>query len=178
MNSVQIKKLCLAAMLTAVGVALSPINFPIGASRCCPWQALVNVLSGVLLGPWYALGVGFCCALIRNLLGTGTLLAFPGSMFGAVLAGLAYHKIKKLLPLAAAAEVFGTAVLGGLAAYPVLKFILHSEDAALFGMVLPFFVSSAGGAVIAFVLLTALDRTGAMKRASTALGGKTGDAEY
>ncbi len=175
MNSVHIKKLCFAAMLIALGVVCSPINFPVGASKCCPSQALVNVLSGVLLGPWYALGVGFGCALIRNLLGTGSLLAFPGSMFGAFLAGLLYHKVKKLLPLAAAGEVFGTAVLGGITAYPVAKFIMNSEGAALFGMVLPFFVSSAGGAVIGFVLLTALEKTGVLRRTSASLGGNTSD---
>lgn len=168
MNKTQIKKMCLAAMLIAIGVAASPLNFPIGASKCCPAQAFVNVLSGVLLGPWYAAGVGFSCALIRNLLGTGTLLAFPGSIFGAILAGLMYQKVKKWLPLAAAGEVFGTAVIGGITAYPIAKFILGSETAALFGFVIPFFVSSAGGAVIAFILLEALDKTGVLKRASDA----------
>ncbi|MCR5121058.1 MAG: energy coupling factor transporter S component ThiW [Ruminococcus sp.] len=175
MNKTQIKKLCLAAMLVAIGVAASPVNFPIGASKCCPAQAFVNVLSGVLLGPWYAAGVGFCCALIRNLLGTGTLLAFPGSIFGAVLAGLVFHKVKKWLPLAAAGEVFGTAVLGGIVAFPVAKFIMNSESAALFGFVLPFFVSSAGGAVIGFILLEALDKSGVLKRASASLDGSTGN---
>jgi energy coupling factor transporter S component ThiW len=175
MNKTQIKKLCIAAMLVAIGVAASPVNFPIGASKCCPAQAFVNVLSGVLLGPWYAAGVGFCCALIRNILGTGTLLAFPGSIFGAVLAGLVFHKIKKWLPLAAAGEVFGTAVLGGLVAYPVAKFIMNSESAALFGFVLPFFVSSAGGAVIGFILLEALDKSGVLKRASASLEGSAGN---
>jgi len=105
-----------------------------------------------------------------------TLLAFPGSMFGAFLAGLLYHKVKKLLPLAAAGEVFGTAILGGITAYPIAKFIMNSESAALFGLVLPFFVSSAGGAVIGFVLLTALEKTGVLRRAASSLGGKTGDA--
>ena len=167
----QIKKMCIAGMLAAVGVAASPINFPIGASKCLPAQAFVNVLSGVLLGPWYAAAVGALCALIRNLLGTGTLLAFPGSIFGAVLAGLMFHKVKKLLPLAALGEVFGTAIIGGLTAYPIAKYVLGSESAALFGLVLPFFISSAGGAVIAFILLEALDKTGALKRASTALEG-------
>lgn len=166
MNKTQIRKMCLAAMLIAIGVAASPINFPIGASKCCPAQAFVNVLSGVLLGPWYAGTVGFCCALIRNLLGTGTLLAFPGSIFGAILAGLLFHKVKKWLPLAAAGEVFGTAVLGGLVAYPVAKFIMNSRTAAVFGFVIPFLVSSAGGAIIAFILLEALERTGVLKRAT------------
>lgn len=170
MDNTKIKKLCIAAMLTAVGVACSAVNFPIGASRCCPAQAFVNVICGVLLGPWYAAGTGFCCALIRNFLGTGTLLAFPGSVFGAFLSGFLYHKVKKLLPLAMAGELIGTAVIGAIVAYPISKYILGSEGAALFGLVLPFFVSSMGGAVIAFVLLEALKKSGALDRIFKAAG--------
>ena len=42
--------------------------------------------------------------------------------------------------------------------------------------ILEFSVSSAGGAVIGFVLLTALEKTGVLRRAASSLGGKTGDA--
>ena len=44
-----------------------------------------------------ALGVGFLAALIRNLTGLGSLLAFPGSMVGALLCGLVWKYTKKLL---------------------------------------------------------------------------------
>lgn len=172
-KSINLKKLCTAAMLVAVGVAASAVNFPIGASRCCPAQAFVNVVSGVLLGPWYAAGVGFCCALIRNLLGTGTLLAFPGSIFGALLAGLLYKKVKPLTALAAVGELFGTSILGALTAYPIAKFVM-GKQAAVFGLVLPFFISSLGGAVIAFVLIAALEKSGVLRRFAATLEGADG----
>ena len=49
---VNIKKLAVSAMLTAVAVSLSGFSIPIGASKCFPVQHLANVLAGVFLGPW------------------------------------------------------------------------------------------------------------------------------
>ena len=72
---------------------------------------MVNVTCAVLLGPWWGVGVAFVASLLRNLLGLGSLMAFPGSMFGALLCGLTYHKAKQLLPTLVA-EVFGTSILG------------------------------------------------------------------
>jgi len=154
MKKTEVKKLTMAAMLVALAVACSPFSIPIGASKCFPVQHLVNIVGGVFLGPWYSMAAAFCTSLIRNLMGTGTLLAFPGSMCGAFLCGYLYRKMK-FLPAAYAGELFGTAVIGGLLAYPVATMVLGKE-AALFAYVLPFFVSSAGGTVIAAVVVTAL----------------------
>ena len=77
------RKLAVAGMMTALGVVLSTFYIPVGMSKCFPVQHLLNVLAGIFLGPGYALGFSFCTALIRNLMGTGSLLAFPGSMVGA-----------------------------------------------------------------------------------------------
>ena len=84
-----IKKLTLAGLLIALGVACSTFSFPVGASRCSPVQHMVNVLAAVLLGPAYGVGMAFVTSLLRIAMGTGTLLAFPGSMVGALLCGLA-----------------------------------------------------------------------------------------
>lgn len=54
---VNIKKLAVSAMLTAVAVSLSGFSIPIGASKCFPIQHLANVLAGVFLGPWYGVGI-------------------------------------------------------------------------------------------------------------------------
>ena len=162
MNHTQ--KLCLAAVLTAVAVVGSLFSFPVAGSRCAPVQHMVNILCAVLLGPFYGVGVAFAASLLRNLFGLGTLMAFPGSMFGALLCGLAYWKIKKI-PLTLAAEVFGTAVLGGLCAYPV-AILLMDQDAgtiAFYAYIIPFFISTAGGAVLSGVLLGALSGAGVLK---------------
>lgn len=44
------------------------------------------------LGPKEAVSVAFVISCLRNMAGTGSLLAFPGSMIGAFLAGLAYRR--------------------------------------------------------------------------------------
>ena len=87
MNRTQ--KLCLAAVLCAVAVVGSLFNFPIAGSRCAPVQHMVNILCAVLLGPGYGVGAAFAASLIRNLLALGSPMAFPGSMLGALLCGLA-----------------------------------------------------------------------------------------
>ena len=83
-----VKTLALASVLTAVAVVGSAFSFPVFGSKCAPVQHMVNVLCAVFLGPWYGVGVAFVASLLRNLLGLGSLLAFPGSMCGALLCGL------------------------------------------------------------------------------------------
>ena len=83
MNQSNTKKLAIAGILCAVAVVGSLFTFPVLASKCAPIQHMVNVLCAVLLGPWYGVGVAFGASLIRNLLGLGTIMAFPGSMCGA-----------------------------------------------------------------------------------------------
>lgn len=122
----------------------------------------MNIMGAVFLGPGYAVGAAFASSLIRNLLGLGTLLAFPGSMCGALLSGLLYHYFKKL-PLAYVGEVFGTGIIGGLLAYPVAAFILGNEVAA-YAFVIPFLISTCGGTLIAVVLVTALKKIGVIDR--------------
>ena len=88
MKKVSAKKLALAGMFCALCVVGSVFSFPMFGSKCAPVQHMVNVLCAVLLGPWWGVGVAFVASLLRNLLGLGSLMAFPGSMFGALLCGL------------------------------------------------------------------------------------------
>lgn len=160
MKKAEVKKLVVAAMFVALAVSLSTFSFPIGASKCFPIQHMVNVLSAVFLGPWYGVLVAFCTSLIRNLLGTGTLLAFPGSMVGALCCGLVYKISRKFIPTYIA-EVVGTGILGGIIAFPVASLVMGKE-AALFTYVVPFLVSTVGGTVIAALLITVLYKTHAI----------------
>ena len=139
MKKSNLKKLTVTAILAAVAVVGSLFSFPVFGSKCAPVQHLVNILCAVTVGPWWALAQAFIASLIRNLLGLGSPLAFPGSMCGALLAGLLYHYIKKL-PAAYIGEVFGTAVIGGMLSYPVAAFIMGSKGAALFTFVVPFLI--------------------------------------
>ena len=117
------KKIALAGVLCAVAVVGSMFSFPVFGSKCAPVQHMVNVLCAVLLGPWYGVAVAFVASLLRNLLGLGSLMAFPGGMCGALLCGILYHKTKNLLATLAG-EVFGTGIIGGLLAWPVAVFLM------------------------------------------------------
>ena len=159
MKNSKIQKLCIAGILCAVAVVGSMFSVPVLGSRCAPVQHMVNILCAVLLGPAYGIGVAFGASLIRNLLGLGSLMAFPGSMFGALLCGLAYQKSKKLLPTMVA-EVFGTAVLGGLCAYPIAVLLMgrNTGDIAFYAYIIPFLISTAAGAIISGVLISLLGK--------------------
>ena len=156
-----VKKTVTAAMLVALTVVMSGFSIPIGASRCYPIQHLVNVVCAVFLGPVYGVMAAFCTSFIRNLMGTGSLLAFPGSMVGALLCGLIYQKTGKLL-LTYIGEVVGTGLLGGMLCYPVAVLIMGNSEAALFTYVMPFFMSTACGTVMAAILVAALEKSHAM----------------
>ena len=86
------KKLALAGVLTALAIVGSFISVPVAGSKCAPVQHMVNILVAVTLGPAWGVGIAFCASLLRNLLGLGSLMAFPGSMVGALCCGLVYKK--------------------------------------------------------------------------------------
>ncbi len=164
MKNMQTKKLCIAAIFCALAVAGSFWSFPVLGSKCAPVQHTVNILCAVLLGPWYGVGVAFAASLIRNLFGIGTLMAFPGSMLGALLCGLVYAQTKNI-PGTLLAEVFGTSVLGGLCAYPVAIFLMGkgAGEIAFYAYMFPFLVSTAGGAILSTVFIGALQKTGTLQ---------------
>lgn len=148
----QTRKLTTAALLIAIGTLTAHLIYiPAGISRCFPVQHAINVMAAVLLGADYATAIGFIIACLRNMFGTGSLLAFPGSIIGACVAGLLYQR-HKTLTFAVIGEVFGTGILGGFAAWAIAYFVLGSSAVAWF-FIPPFLVSSIGGSFIAIMLL-------------------------
>ncbi|WP_160718894.1 energy coupling factor transporter S component ThiW [Bacillus sp. USDA818B3_A] len=146
-------KLTLTAMMVAIGTITSNlVAIPIGFTKVFPMQHFLNVLSAVLLGPYYAVAQAFLVSLIRNLMGTGSIFAFPGSMVGALLASLLFLKTKKIY-LAFVGEVIGTGILGALVSYPIATLLL-GQKATLFGFIPLFIFSSFAGALLGFVVLT------------------------
>ncbi len=170
MKQTNVRKLSQAALLCALAVVGSTFSVPVFGSRCAPIQHLVNILASVLLGPGYSVGIAFCASLIRNLCGLGSLMAFPGSMFGALVSGLLYAKFKTLSS-ALVGEVFGTSILGGLCAYPVAVFLMgqNAGSIAFYAYVIPFLISTAGGAILAGVILLALQKAGVLAKAKASL---------
>ena len=146
------RKLTLAGILVAVAVLGGLFSFPVLGSRCAPVQHLVNILAAVFLGPVWAVGVAFAASLLRNIAGLGSLMAFPGSMIGALACGLAYHYTKRL-GITCIAEALGTGILGALAAYPVAVFLMGLTPASYTVYIVPFLLSTGAGSILAYVLL-------------------------
>ena len=146
----QTRKLTSAALLIAIGtLSAHLIYIPAGVSKCFPVQHAINVMSAVLLGPDYAVAIGFIIACLRNMFGTGSLLAFR----------------YKTLPAAMAGEIFGTGIIGGFVAWIMATLLLGSKAVAWF-FIPPFLVSTIGGSVIACLLL----KTGFFKQLSSKEG--------
>ncbi len=147
----QTRKLAYTGIFIAVGVLSAHLVYiPVGIAKCFPIQHVINVLLAVLLGTRYSVSAAFGISLLRNILGTGSLLAFPGSMAGAALAGILYKKTNSIWG-AIIGELIGTGVIGALLAYPVASYFLGSQAGAFF-FVIPFLISSAGGSIIAYCL--------------------------
>ncbi|WP_291632785.1 energy coupling factor transporter S component ThiW [Clostridium sp.] len=150
------KKITISSLLIAIGVITGSIIFiPVGVSKCFPVQHTINVIAAVILGPGYGVAIAFCISLLRNILGTGSFLAFPGSMIGALLAAILYQKTKSNL-YAVAGEIFGTGILGGLVAFPIANLMMGKKVGALF-FITPFLISTIGGSLIAYFILRVID---------------------
>lgn len=164
MKNSKTKKLALAGMLCALAVVGSLFSFPVLGSKCAPVQHMVNVFCAIFLGPFYGVGIAFAASLIRNLLGLGSLMAFPGSMVGALISGIVYRKTRNI-PLTLIGEVVGTGILGGLLAYPVAVLFMGKAagEIAFYAYVVPFLISTVGGTVIAGVVIFALEKSKAIK---------------
>lgn len=145
------QKIALSGVLICISVIFGTFSIPIGVAKISPIQHFVNVVGAITLGPIYALSNAFIGSLIRNIMGTGSLLAFPGSMIGALLAGILYKRFKKT-GMAVIGEVIGTGIIGALLAYPIASIIL-GKQVALFVYVIPFTLSCSAGAAIAYLFV-------------------------
>ena len=146
------RKRTYAGILTAIAVLGSVLSFPVLGSRCAPVQHLVNILAAVLLGPFWGIGVAFAASLLRNITGLGSLMAFPGSMIGALCCGIVYHCTRRI-GITCLAEALGTGILGALAAYPVAAVLMGLNPTSYTVYILPFLISTGVGSAVAFLLL-------------------------
>ncbi|WP_241664604.1 energy coupling factor transporter S component ThiW [Staphylococcus aureus] len=146
------RKLAITALLIAINVVLSSIIIiPLGPVKAAPVQHFVNVLSAVIVGPWYGLAQALISSILRVLFGTGTAFAFPGSMIGVLLASM-FYIYRKHIFMAAVGEVLGTGVIGSLICIP-LAYFLGLQDFFIKPLMITFIVSSAIGSIISLSLL-------------------------
>ena len=160
-KTISVRKLAMAGVLVAVAVAGSLFSFPVAGSKCAPVQHMVNICGAIFLGPVWSVGVAFCASVIRNLTGLGSLMAFLGSMVGALCCGLMYKFSKKIIPTCIA-EALGTGILGGLAAYPLAKYVMLIQPDGMFIYIIPFLISTVVGSVVAAVVMLILKKSGVL----------------
>lgn len=145
------------AVLVAIGTLGSQfLWFPAGIAKAYPVQHAVNVIAGIMLGPIPAIIIAFMIGLLRNMLGIGSILAFPGGMAGAFLAGYFYRKLQRH-SWAVVGEIIGTGIIGALASAIFATFIMGNAVGAFFFMP-PFLVSSISGAIIGWLIAVRLKR--------------------
>lgn len=145
------------AVLIAIGtITAQLIWFPAGIAKAYPMQHAINVISGVLLGPGPAVIIAFVIGLLRNMLGLGTILAFPGGMIGAFLAGYLYKKFRSQ-GLAVIGEAVGTGIIGALLCVPI-AYLFMGSSFGIFAFLPGFLVSSITGAVIGWFIISRLTK--------------------
>jgi energy coupling factor transporter S component ThiW len=149
-----------AIVLVAIGVALAPFtSFPVGIAKVNPTQHFVNVLGAVLLGPWWAVAIAVIIGIIRNAMGVGTLLAFPGGMIGAFLAGYVYRFTRNVY-LGALGEIIGTGIIGAVVSALLVAPVFMGQTMALGALIASFLASTVVGSVIGVLALRLLERAG------------------
>lgn len=151
----RVRKLTITAAFIALGGLLAPFTLPIGPAKVFPVQHMINIFLAIMLGWQYSVAGAFCISSIRIVFGLGTVLAYPGSMIGALLAGLLYQKTGSKWG-AVVGEVFGTGVLGGLLCYPIAAYVLDSNVASALFFVVTFVPNTLIGAFLALLILRLL----------------------
>jgi energy-coupling factor transport system ATP-binding protein len=101
--------------------------------------------------------IALVAGIIRNSLGLGTLLAFPGGMIGAFLAGLTYRAFRNVY-LAGLGEILGTGLLGALVSAWIVGPILMGKSMAVAALIIAFSVSTLGGTIIGILALHLLQK--------------------
>ena len=159
------RKVALAAILSAAAVVLSPVvTFPLPLATPFPVQHMVNAIAGVLLGPWYAVMVAIVVGSVRYILGTGTIHAFPGGIFGGLVVGLAYRYLLKK-DYAAFFEPIGTVLIGAAASAMIFgplasQIGLRGRAGTFESFVILFAPSSIPGCILGYLVLKVIRRIG------------------
>lgn len=161
------RKLALFITMSGLAVALAPIHIPIGPTKAFPWQHMVNVILGVLLGPLWAGGAALLVGLIRMMLGIGTIFSIPGGIPGAVLVGIGASILRRMgrsPEYAAFLEPLGTAVIGFLLALYIFAPLAGVYEGWLAVGLLPIWLvwalSTGVGTLAGFTALRILRRGG------------------
>ena len=153
-----VKKTAYVIVFMALAIALSPFtSIPVGIAKINPTQHFINVFLAVLVGTRLNVGAATGVSLIRNAMGLGTFLAFPGSMIGAFLAGLAFKWSKKVW-VSALGEIIGTGLIAPVVGSLIIAPGLMGREIGLMALLPGFLLSSVAGSILALIVITALEK--------------------
>jgi len=164
-------RLVLSSIFVALGVSLSifPGAFPAGPTKVFPFQHMINVVAGILLGPLNAGVVAGLIGIIRIGIGTGTFFALPGGIPGALVVGLVYNYLVRK-DTVALTEPLGTAIGALLSAFLVAPAIGAAQLPPFLGLTAQwqlftifFLMSSIPGALMGYLVVLALKRRGVIE---------------
>jgi len=112
----------------------------------------------VLLGPWWATLIAAVIGTIRNAMGVGTLLAFPGGMIGALLAGIFYRLIRNIY-VGATGEMIGTGLIAPVVSALFVAPVLMGKAIPLLALIPSFLGSTVAGSILGVLALKLLKRS-------------------
>lgn len=150
-----LRRLALAAMFAATATVLGSLSIPVGPTKVAPFQHAINAIAAIWLGPWYAAGAALVTATLRYMLHTGSVFAFPGSPFGALVVGYVYLWLRR--DTAALFEPIGTGLIGGTIAGLIFAPLIGSSKTTWF-FIQAFLASSIPGAILGYAVIRVLRR--------------------
>lgn len=159
-----LRRLVLAAMFAALATVLGTFSVPVGPTKVAPLQHTVNAIAGIFVGPWYAAAAALVTATLRYNLHTGSIFAFPGSPFGALVVGYAYRLLRN--DSAALFEPLGTGIVGATVAWWIFQ--PPASHHTLWWFMVAFLASSIPGAVIGYIVVRVLRRVPALRPGAAA----------
>jgi energy coupling factor transporter S component ThiW len=173
-----VKKLAMIVVFSALGITIAPMSwFVIFGTKANPTQHTINAILGVLVGPFWSAIAAILIGTIRNVLGVGTIYAFPGGIPGGLVVGIVYWLLRflgrseKTSMVSALAEPIGTVLIGApIALFLVAPWIGTQSLMDLTtneGLLMAFLIFGAGwtlscvpGSIIGFSALLILHKVG------------------
>lgn len=155
------KKMIVTAMMSCLSYVLSTfVHFP----RMAPFQHMMNVICGVLLGPVWGFLSALITGVMRMILGGRSIQAVIGAVVGAFLSAYLYKLTKKEY-MAVVGEIIGTGIISALLVYPFMVGFYGLPAETPFWTFIPAFVpSSIIGSVIGFIVIKVLKKANAWSR--------------
>lgn len=138
------------AIFGALGAVLGWISIPVGPTKIFPLQHTINAIAGILIGPWAVISA-LIAAIVRFSTGMGTIYAFPGSPFGALVVAVIFKVTKK--DFSALFEPLGTVFVGGTLSGLLMAPFISANAPTVWFFWTAFAASCIPGAILGYFIV-------------------------